>query len=121
MKNRKGEKYKLGFDAELTVAKEYTKKSYVVIQQRFKTQYGEIDLIAIKDNTVAFIEVKARNSNVFQDCVGKKQILRNVSAAKVFLEMNPQYNEMDIRYDLALVRGDQVVEEIIEGAITEDS
>ena len=35
-------------------------KGYRILAKRFRTPYGEIDLVARKRNLIAFIEVKAR-------------------------------------------------------------
>ncbi len=113
-------RYCFGYEAELSVAKDYEERDYSVIAQRYKTKYGEIDLIAVKGKMVAFIEVKARRNNVFQNCLEPKQIKRNIAAAKAFLNLNPQYSDMELRYDLALVKRDKIIEEIIEGAILDD-
>ena len=37
-------------------------KGYRILAKRFRTPYGEIDLVAKKRNLIAFIEVKARAS-----------------------------------------------------------
>ncbi len=36
------------------------KKGYQILQQNFQTHWGEIDIIAKKDNTICFFEVKTR-------------------------------------------------------------
>lgn len=37
-----------------------TKKGYRIREKNFRTRFGEIDLIAEKDGTIAFVEVKSR-------------------------------------------------------------
>ena len=41
------------------------KKGYQIVERNFRRGYGEIDIIAVKDNTLVFIEVKTRTSNKF--------------------------------------------------------
>jgi putative endonuclease len=41
------------------------KKGYLIIERNFRKRYGEIDIIAIKDNVLVFIEVKTRKSKQF--------------------------------------------------------
>lgn len=61
MKRQKAEKR--GRYAE-TAAEIYLRlKGYRILARRFKSHSGEIDLIARKGKTTAFIEVKARNSH----------------------------------------------------------
>lgn len=48
------------------IATEYLKKKrYKVIERNFRKGYGEIDIIAIKDNVLVFIEVKTRTTSLF--------------------------------------------------------
>ena len=42
-----------------------TQKAYRVIDRNFRSKFGEIDIIAIKDQCLIFIEVKARWSKKF--------------------------------------------------------
>ncbi len=39
------------------------KNGYEIIERNYRTKFGEIDIIAKKDNIVHFIEVKTRNSH----------------------------------------------------------
>ncbi len=38
---------------------------FKVLKKNYRTRFGEIDIIAFKDNTVFFFEVKTRKSNVY--------------------------------------------------------
>ena len=41
------------------------KKGYRILEANFKKRYGEIDLVAIDNSVLVFIEVKTRTSNQF--------------------------------------------------------
>ncbi len=48
------------------IAEEYLKKNgYIVIDKNYRTELGEIDLIASKDEYLIFVEVKARRGEEF--------------------------------------------------------
>jgi putative endonuclease len=48
------------------IAVEYLKKKgYKVIERNFRKGYGEIDIVAIKNNVLVFVEVKTRTSETF--------------------------------------------------------
>ncbi len=51
--------------AEDFAVKLLTDEGYRVIERNFRSRFGEIDIIAIKDGTLIFIEVKARWSTKF--------------------------------------------------------
>ncbi len=43
------------------------KKGYKIIERNFRKGYTEIDIIAVKDDTLVFVEVKSRKSNSYGD------------------------------------------------------
>ena len=61
-------------------------KGYRILARRFKTPVGEIDLIAKRASTIAFIEVKARpTAAAAMESVSARQRRRITRAALVFL------------------------------------
>jgi putative endonuclease len=42
-----------------------TNSGYKVIERNYRTKAGEIDIIAIKDGVLHFVEVKTRNGNQY--------------------------------------------------------
>ena len=54
--------FRTGLSAESRAAAFLMAKGYRILAKRFRTPYGEIDLVARKRNLIAFIEVKARAS-----------------------------------------------------------
>lgn len=64
---------------------------------------GEIDLIALRFGTIVFIEVKARRSES-EVRIQTHQKRRIISAAQVFLDSNPQYNNYCSRFDVVFVQ-----------------
>src|SRR6201994_4987168 len=52
--------FRTGLSAEARAAAWLTAKGYRILAQRFRTPYGEIDIVARRRNLLAFIEVKAR-------------------------------------------------------------
>lgn len=57
--------YQTGHDAEKAAAEYLKDKGYKIIEQNWKTKYCEIDVVAQKDKTVYFVEVKYRKSSAF--------------------------------------------------------
>jgi putative endonuclease len=54
--------FRTGLSAETRAAAYLMAKGYRILQKRFRTPYGEIDMVARKRNLLAFVEVKARAS-----------------------------------------------------------
>lgn len=86
------------------VATSYLEKSgYTIIKRNFYCSLGEIDIIAEKENTLIFIEVKnyphGFPSSITQVINSKKKI-RMVNCAKLFLETYRIYSKKFIRFDV---------------------
>ena len=52
--------FRTGLSAETRAAAYLIAKGYRILAKRFRTPYGEIDIVAKRRNLVAFVEVKAR-------------------------------------------------------------
>lgn len=52
-----------GSEAERRVAKYLQKRGYEIIDVNWKTKWCEIDIVAKKDKTIHFVEVKYRNDD----------------------------------------------------------
>lgn len=76
-------------------------KFYKIIERRHKTKLGEIDIIALKNDTIVFIEVKARKKyNPSYNVLNTKQINRITRAASLYLIKNKAYQKLYVRFDL---------------------
>lgn len=93
-----------GLRAETIVAALYLATGHRILGRRFKTPVGEIDLIAIRKNRVAFIEVKRRPSVAdAEDAITLTMRRRVRRAADLWLARNPQYQNHDVGFDLVFV------------------
>ncbi|MEI6187984.1 MAG: YraN family protein [Alphaproteobacteria bacterium] len=97
--------YKFGVIAEYLSVLILKLKMYKIIAIRHRNYFGEIDIIALRNNVIAFIEVKARASDVGYDLVQQKQIKRIRNAASLFLANHPKYQSKDVRFDLIVIIG----------------
>ena len=78
-------------------------KGYKIIEKRFKTKLGEIDLICIKKQKIIFIEVKYRkNRQQFFDLIKQKQQSRIINASKLWLQKR-RYYDYTLRYDVFFI------------------
>ena len=76
----------------------------MLIERRYKTKYGEIDLIMRLDDLIAIIEVKSRRlaSEALESITPRAQ-KRISNAALMYLAENPQYEQFTIRFDVIVV------------------
>ena len=50
----------LGIIGENLAVAELTRRGYAILERRYRTRYGEIDIVADDEGTIVFVEVKAR-------------------------------------------------------------
>lgn len=82
------------------------KKGYQIIERRFYSRQGEIDLIVVKDKMIIFVEVKMRTSDLFgepEQSIGPRKIRRINKTIYKFLAKNPRYNNYDPCLDVVSI------------------
>ena len=95
----------LGLSAETFAAWSLRLTGWRILKHRYKTKAGEIDLIAKRGKTVAFIEVKARKSRqAAMEAVTPASQRRIVRAAKIFVSEHPKAGFFTLRFDVVIVR-----------------
>jgi putative endonuclease len=55
----------LGISGENLACAELRRRGYAVLERRYRTRFGEIDIIARDGRTIVFVEVKARLTGDF--------------------------------------------------------
>ena len=81
------------------------KKGYSILNRNYRCKSGEIDVIAKKEDTIHFVEVKARNGEVFGTpamAVDKRKQKKIIRAAYSFIYDN-QINNMNYLFDVCEV------------------
>ncbi len=93
-----------------------TDKNFEILEQNyFAGRRGEIDIIAIKDNLVLFVEVKTRNSTDGQyggaiRAISNKKIASLRKTAEYFLVKHPEYykKQYTYRFDLITIEDGEI-------------
>lgn len=96
--------FQTGLSAESKASAFLIAKGYRILARRFRTPYGEIDIVARRRNLLAFIEVKARAS--LDDAaysVTPQQQQRIIAAAQAWLMAHPEHADFDMRFDAILI------------------
>ncbi len=92
---------KFGADGENLAAEWLRERGYEILYRNWRHKYYEIDIIALKNKMLHFIEVKSRNNTTIglpEDSVTKKKFKSLQKAADEFLFLNPGYKW--IQYDV---------------------
>ena len=92
---------KIGDKGE-TVAVEYLQRlGYIVLETNWRHSHKEIDIIALFENLIIFIEVKTRTSNSFgkpYEAVSEQKQEFLIDAAEYYIEQNDILQET--RFDI---------------------
>jgi putative endonuclease len=74
------------------------------IARRWKTPFGEIDIVARRRRALVFVEVKARDrAEEAAEAVTERSKRRIVAAAELWLAHHPDDIEREIGFDVMLV------------------
>ena len=96
-----------GHRGEALAAKQMEKMGYEILERNFHALKAEIDIIAKKDNTIVFTEVKYRQSEEMgtpAEAVGYQKQQNIIRGAKAYIAQNCLMEEgYDFRFDVAEV------------------
>jgi putative endonuclease len=94
----------LGLSAESRAAAYLIAKGYRIVARRFRTPFGEVDIVARRRGVLVFVEVKARSTlDAAAESLQVRQQRRIADAAAFWLSLNPHDVGSDIRFDAMLV------------------
>jgi len=83
---------KIGKEGEEIAADSLKEKGYKILENNYRTKFGEIDLIALKGNTLVFVEVKLKQTEDFgtpEEMVGAAKLSQVQRMAEFYLMDNP--------------------------------
>jgi putative endonuclease len=98
------ERYQRGLFAEILAAALLMLKGYRILARRHRTRLGEIDLIAVRGQRLAFVEVKRRPTlNEAAQSIGERQTQRIAAAAEQWVWKHPAFHSHQIGLDAVVV------------------
>ena len=104
MSNGRQRAERLGRRAEWRAELALRLKGYRVLARRYRTPFGEIDLIVRRGDLVLFVEVKARRTLLdAMEAVTATTERRIASASDRFMTTLPDHARLSYRYDLVAV------------------
>lgn len=92
----------VGFKAEQAAARYLESQGYEILENNYRVSGSEVDLIALKGDTICFIEVKARGTDDFgmpEEFVDRFKRRRIIRAAKIYTA-NEKYYDCFVRFDI---------------------
>lgn len=96
--------FRLGLSAESRAALLLVAKAYRIVARRWKTPFGEVDIVARRRRALIFVEVKARERiDDAAEAVTERSKRRIRAAAELWLAHHPDDVACAIRFDVILV------------------
>lgn len=91
-----------GLKGERAAAKFLKNKGYEILNKNWTCPLGEIDIVALHEDVLVFVEVKTRHNirtGLPEDAVGPKKRKKYESMAAMYLQDN-DYVDMAVRFDV---------------------
>jgi len=97
-------KNQLGVYGEKCISRFLERRGFKVLEKNYSCRYGEIDLIAEKDEKIVFVEVKSRKKEYFpiSTVVIPSKQKKIVKTARHYV-FKKQINDKVLRFDISTV------------------
>jgi putative endonuclease len=95
----------LGIDGEHLAVQALVARGYVVLARRYRTRFGELDIVARDGDTLVFVEVKARRGVAFGhpgDAVHWRKRRRLGRLARAFIA-EARLHHLPCRFDVVAI------------------
>ena len=95
---------KIGIKGEQIAADYLLTKGYIILHRNWRSKRLEIDIIALKDDILAIVEIKTRSSKKTafpEEAVTRRKQHYLKTAAADFSELFPEY--MNVRFDIVSI------------------
>ena len=99
----------VGQQGEEIAANYLQQQGYQILDRNYHSRFGEVDLVAEKDDVVVFVEVKARTSVSFglpEESVTAEKLAKIYDTALLWLQEHPEKSD-DWRVDVIAIQMDK--------------
>lgn len=100
---------RVGQQGEEIAANYLQHQGYQILDRNYHSRFGEVDLVAEKDDVVVFVEVKARTSVSFglpEESVTTEKLAKIYDTALLWLQDHPEKSD-DWRVDVIAIQMDK--------------
>jgi len=95
----------LGLAGEEIACQYLRRNGYRILEQRFRTKFGELDIVCRKGRELVFVEVRSRKQEsgyLPEESITRQKIRHLVKAAQIWLTKK-KLEGMEIRFDLVTI------------------
>lgn len=104
-------KRRIGTESEIQAGKFLYDAGYNILENNFYSRFGEIDIIAVKEQFICFIEVKYRKTKTHGDAESAISMLKMKKicrTAEYYLYLNRKYDKYQMRFDVVAINGNDI-------------
>jgi putative endonuclease len=97
----------LGLQGEDVAVRELQRRGYAILARRYRTRFGEIDIVAQDGASIVFVEVKARRSSRFGTAAESVSFSKQRRIAAMALDYLARSNRLNepCRFDVVAIDG----------------
>lgn len=102
----KDSRKKIGNDGEQKSCDYLLEQGFSIVERNYRTKDGEVDIIALKEDVLVFVEVKtlpSGNSETLLKELNARKLKRIIKTSKCFLTKYRQYSNNYIRFDVIVI------------------
>lgn len=99
-----------GMNEEMAISY-LVENNFQIVKQNYRCKVGEIDIIALKDNILRFIEVKYRKNDMYGsplEAVNQRKQNKIMKAASWFLNENKQFENVQCSLDVIAITDNKI-------------
>lgn len=103
--------YASGVRGEISACNALIQRGMEPLCRRFRSPFGEADLVMLDHDTLVFVEVKTRANGTAVDgqyAITPKKRQRLIQTARHFLGEHPEHGSRMIRFDVVVIASDGV-------------
>jgi putative endonuclease len=96
----------LGKSGENLASSELESRGYAIVERRYRTRFGEIDIIARDGETLVFVEVRRKshdNCGSAVESIGPEKQRRVVRMAVDYLARSGLHGKCPVRFDVVAI------------------
>jgi putative endonuclease len=99
------ERQTLGKTGEDLACKELERRGYAILARRYRTRFGEIDIVARFDEEIVFVEVKARAGDEFGGSAAAVTLWKQRRIAQMAVDylLRHKLHDRPCRFDVVTV------------------
>jgi putative endonuclease len=95
-----------GASGEAFVMGRLIRAGYEILDRNWRVRGGELDIVALDDKVLVFVEVKVRTGeriNTAEEALDERKLARLMSAAETYIDAHAEHHDRIWRVDLVAV------------------